>query len=198
MNFKIKKLSIIAFLAAISSVLMTLNFPIILAPSFMKMDLSELPIIIGGFILGPIESVIIAILKVLVKFVLKPSTSTYIGELANLIGSVSYVLPASIIYNKLKTKRRAIYGMALGVVLASVICTISNKLFIFPMYMKLYEMTESSIIKMCSAIMPFIDNMNKVYLYSVLPFNVIKYLITTIITYFLYKKISIQIKNILG
>ena len=198
MNFKIKKLSIIAFLAAISSVLMTFNFPIILAPSFMKMDLSELPIMIGGFVLGPIESVIIAILKVLVKFVLKPSTSMYTGELANLIGSVSYVLPASIIYNKFKTKRRAIYGMALGVVLASVICTISNKLFIFPMYMELYGMTESSIIKICSAIMPFIDNMNKVYLYSVLPFNVIKYLITTIITYFLYKKISIQIKNILG
>lgn len=197
MNKNIKKIAVIAFLSAVSAVLMYIDFPIPIAPTFMKMDLSELPVIIGGFVLGPIECIIIAVVKVLIKFVIKGTSTMFIGELANIIGSISYALPASLIYQKLKTKKRAILGLVIGTGLSSAICTICNSVFIFPLYINIFHMSEEGIIKMCNAILPFIDSMNKVYLCSVLPFNIIKYTVTSIITCIFYKNISRTIKNIL-
>ena len=198
MNKSVKKIAIIALFSAISAILMYFDFPLPIAPSFMKMDLSELPVIIGGFTLGPIACVAIAILKVLIKFVIKGTSTMFLGELANIIGSISYALPASIMYKSLKTKKRAIIGLVIGVVLSSIVCTVCNATFIFPIYINIFHMSEDIIIKMCSAILPFIDSMAKVYLFSVFPFNIIKFTITSIITYIFYKNISKQIKNILN
>lgn len=194
---KIKKIAIIALFTAISSVLMYFDFPLPIAPSFMKMDLSELPVIIGAFLLGPIDCIIIAVLKILIKLSLKGTSTFFVGELANLIGSISYALPSSIIYAKLKTKKRAIVGLTIGTILASIICTLSNAIFIFPIYMNALNWTNEKIIAMCKALIPFIDSMSKVYLYSILPFNLIKFAITSIITYIFYKKISYFVKSIL-
>ncbi|MBO6119680.1 MAG: ECF transporter S component [Lachnospiraceae bacterium] len=197
MDKNIKRIAIIALLSAISAVLMYFDFPLPIAPAFMKMDLSELPVIIGGFVLGPIECIAIAIVKVLIKFVLKGTSTMFLGELANIIGSISYALPASIIYKMLKTKKRAKFGLALGVILSSILCTLCNAIFIFPIYINVFNMSEEAIIKMCNAILPFVDSMPKVYLLSVFPFNIIKFTITSIITYLFYKHISKPIKNIL-
>ena len=198
MNNKIKKISIVALFSALSAILMYFDFPLPIAPTFMKMDLSELPVIIGGFVLGPVECVSIAVFKVLIKFVLKGTSTMFLGELANIIGSITYALPASIIYKSLKTKERAVIGMIIGIILASVACTLCNALFLFPLYIKAFHMSEEVIIKMCSAIVPFIDSMTKVYLFSVLPFNIVKFSIASIITYIFYKNISKHIKSILS
>ncbi|MBR3288454.1 MAG: ECF transporter S component [Lachnospiraceae bacterium] len=198
MNNKIKKISIVALFSALSAILMYFDFPLPIAPTFMKMDLSELPVIIGGFVLGPFECISIAVFKVLIKFVIKGTSTMFLGELANIIGSISYALPASIIYKALKTKERAVIGMIIGIVLASVVCTLCNALFLFPLYIKVFHMSEEVIIKMCSTIIPFIDSMTKVYLFSVLPFNIVKFSIASIITYIFYKNISKHIKSILS
>ena len=197
MKKSMKKIAIIALFSAIGAILMYIDFPIPIAPSFMKMDLSELPVIIGGFLLGPVASVVIAILKVMIKFVIKGTSTMFVGELANIIGSVSYALPATLIYTKLKTKKRAIIGLIVGTITASVIITCCNATFIFPLYIKVLHMSEESIIKMCSKILPFIDNMSKVYILSVFPFNIIKFTTTSVITLLFYKNISRTIKNIL-
>lgn len=197
MKKSMKKIAIIALFSAIGAILMYIDFPIPIAPSFMKMDLSELPVIIGGFLLGPVASVVIAILKVMIKFVIKGTSTMFVGELANIIGSVSYALPATLIYTKLKTKKRAIIGLIVGTITASVIITCCNATFIFPLYIKVFHMSEESIIKMCSKILPFIDNMSKVYILSVFPFNIIKFTTTSVITLLFYKNISRTIKNIL-
>ena len=197
MNKNIKKIAIIALFSALSAILMYFDFPLPLAPNFMKMDLSELPVIIGGFILGPIECIVIAILKVLIKFVLKGTSTMFLGELANIIGGITYALPASIIYKSLKTKKRAVIGLVIGVILSSVVCTVCNALFLFPLYINVFQMSEEVIIKMCNAILPFIDSMMKVYIFSVFPFNIIKFTITSIITYIFYKNISKHIKSLL-
>ena len=195
---KNKKIAIIALFSAIGAILMYIDFPLPIAPSFMKMDLSELPVIIGGFLLGPIECVIITILKVIIKFVIKGTSTMFIGEIANIIGSMSCALPASIIYSKMKTKKRAIFGLITGIFSSSIIMTLCNMLFIFPAYIKItmFHMSEEKIITKCSEIFPFIDSMPKVYLLSVLPFNLVKYTTVSIITFIFYKKISIIIKNI--
>lgn len=197
MSVRIKKIAIIALFSAVSAILMYFDFPILIAPAFMKMDLSELPVIVGGFVFGPLAAVAIAVIKVLIKFVLKGTSTFFLGELANIIGSISYALPASIIYKSLKTKKRAIIGLIIGTILSSIVCTICNATFIFPIYINVFSMSEETIIKMCSAILPAIDSMTKVYLFSVLPFNLIKYSITSIITYIFYKQISKPLKYLL-
>ena len=194
MSHRNKRIAIIALFSAISAVLMYFDFPLPIAPTFMKMDLSELPVIIGGFALSPITCVIIAILKVLIKIAFKFTSTMFLGEIANLLGSIAYALPASIIYAKMKTKKRAVIGLVVGIVLSSIVCTLCNALFLFPLYMNVFHMTEDKIIAMCSAIFPFINDMNKVYLFSVLPFNIVKFSIVSIITYFFYKNISRSIK----
>ena len=198
MNNKIKKISIVALFSALSAMFMYFDFPLPIAPTFMKMDLSELPVIIGGFVLGPIECISIAIFKVLIKFVIKGTSTMFLGEIANIIGSISYALPASIIYKALKTKERAIVGMIIGIILASIVCTLCNAVFLFPIYINIFHMSEETIIKMCNTIIPFIDSMTKVYLFSVLPFNLVKFSISSIITYVFYKNISKHIKSILN
>ena len=198
MNNKIKKISIVALFSALSAMFMYFDFPLPIAPTFMKMDLSELPVIIGGFVLGPIECISIAIFKVIIKFVLKGTSTMFLGEIANIIGSISYALPASIIYKALKTKERAIVGMIIGIILASIVCTLCNAVFLFPLYINIFHMSEETIIKMCNTVVPFIDSMTKVYLFSVLPFNLVKFSISSIITYVFYKNISKHIKSILN
>ncbi len=197
MNNKIKKISIIAMFSAIGGILMFLDFQLPMFLSFMKMDLSDLPVIIGGFIFGPLDSIIIAVLKILIKLLLKPTSTVYVGEIANLIGSILYSLPASLIYIKFKNKKRAIIGLIIGVIVASVGITICNMIFIFPFYMQLFNITDVIIIGMCNKIFPYIDSMFKVYLLSVLPFNLVKYGLSSIITFLFYKRISKTIKYIL-
>ncbi len=191
------KIALVALFSAIGAILMYLDFPLPIAPSFIKMDLSELPVIIGGFLMGPISCIAISVLKVLIKFVIKGTSTMFVGELANIIGSIAYALPASIIYSKLKTKQRAIIGLIIGTILSSIIITLCNASFIFPIYIKVFNMSEDAIIKMCNKIFPFIDSMGKVYILSVFPFNIVKFTITSIITCIFYKNISKTIKNIL-
>ena len=192
------KIIIISMLSAIAMVLMFIDFPVFFAPSFMKFDISDLPIMIGGFLYGPIYGIIIAILKILLKIVFKPTSTMFVGEISNLIGSIFYVVPASIIYKQLKNKKNAIVGLIVGIISTSIACTLSNILFIFPTYMKLYELSKESIIKMCQMINPYIDSMTKVMLLSVLPFNLFKYIIVSFITWLLYKNISNIIKKYEG
>ena len=189
-NKKIKKIALIAFFSAMSAILMFFDFPLPIAPSFMKMDLSELPVIIGGFILGPIPCITISVLKVLIKFIIKGTSTMFLGETANLIGSIAYSLPSSIIYSKLKNKKRAVNGLVFGTILSSIVCTLFNAFLLFPLYMNVFHMGEEVIIGMCRAILPFIDSMLKVMLFSVFPFNILKFSITSIITYMLYKNVS--------
>ena len=178
MNKSIKKIAVIALFSAIGAILMYLDFPLPIAPSFMKMDLSDLPVIVGGFLMGPISSVIIAILKVLIKFVIKGTSTMFVGELANIIGGV-------------------ILGLIVGVIISSVVITACNALFIFPLYIKIFHMSEEVIINMCNKIFPFIDNMGKVYILSVFPFNIFKFTSSSIITILFYKNISKTVKSIL-
>ena len=192
-----KYIAVVAFFGALSAILMFFDFPLPIAPAFMKMDLSDLPVIIGSFLLGPVEGVIISLMKILIKVFLKGTSTIFVGEAANFIGSVSYALPAAIIYGKLKTMKRAIIGLILGTIIASIVITICNASFIFPLYINLFNMSEEVIIGMCKAINPYIDSMLKVMLLSVFPFNIIKYTVTSIITFIFYKHISRAVKSII-
>lgn len=102
----IKHMSMIGMMGALSTILMLFDFPVPLAPTFAKMDFSELPIILCGFMYGPLAGITTAVVKIILNFVLNGTDTMGVGELANLIGSVSYLLPSVLIYRKQKGKKR--------------------------------------------------------------------------------------------
>ena len=112
----LNKMIKISLLAAIAVVLMYFDFPIIPAFPWLKIDLSEVPALMGGFAYGPLTGGVIIILKVLLRFLIKGTETGFIGEIANIIVGVSLVKPAAWIYNRNKSKKSAIIGMIVGVI----------------------------------------------------------------------------------
>lgn len=192
---KTKNLVVTAMLGAISGVLMVLEIPMFFVLPFIKLDLSELPIMIGGFVMGPVWGILVAIIKILVKLVIKGTSTAFVGELANLSAALLYMLPAAIIYRKNKTRKHAGIGMAVGTLAASVGMVILNTFVMFPFYMNLFGIDEAALIGMSSQANPLATNMLSIMLFMIFPFNIVKYGIVSILTMLVYKRISGLIKN---
>ncbi|MBR3971888.1 MAG: ECF transporter S component [Ruminococcus sp.] len=193
--FNTRTLVSCAMLAACAVILIELEISLpFIAPPFYKFDFSELPALIGAFSMGPVAGVIIELIKVLVKLI--TTTTMGIGELANFVLGCIFIVPAAIIYKKKKTKKRAVIGVIVGSVLMSVLAVFINAFIMIPLYASLFEMPVETIIQMGAAIFPFIDSMFDFCLACVLPFNLIKVLLVSAITMFIYKPLSILIKGI--
>ena len=89
-----KKIVLVGVFGAISTVLMLLSFNVPFIPTFVKLDFSDLPVLLGGYLLGPLHGSLIALIKVLLNFFYNGSMTFGIGETVNLIGSLSFMLPA--------------------------------------------------------------------------------------------------------
>lgn len=186
-----KRIAIIAIMSAIAAILMVIDFPVsFLAPSFYKMDISDLPCLIGSFSLGPLAGVLIELLKILIKLMIKPTSTAFVGELSNFLCGISLCIPAALIYKKEHDKKGAIKGLAFGGIIMVVISSILNYAFIIPSYVKLYGMPLEAIIKAGNQIFPIVKDKLSFVLICVSPFNLLKGVIVGILTFFLYKRIS--------
>ncbi len=195
---KTKKMVLTAVLGAISGILMLLEFPLPLIPPFVKMDFSELPVVLGGFIMGPLNGSLIAVIKIILNFLLNGTSTAGVGEIANLIYSLGYMLPAVFIYHKFRSKKGASVSLAIGTVITSIIAVIINIFIVFPLYGKLMGIDIPAIVSMCNAVNPYVKDMVSLMLFSMLPFNLFKYGVTSIITFLLYKKLSSIIRNFIS
>lgn len=190
----IKNIARIAILGSLGAVLMLIDFPIFVAPSFYKLDLSDLPCLIGGFAMGVVPAFFIQVVKILVKLLFKPTSSAFVGEIASFIISCSYCMVASFIYQINKSKKGAIKAMVISSLAACIIACICNYFFIIPAYVKLYNMPLEAIIAMGNAIFSVINDKLSFVLFCVLPFNVIKVVIIDILSLCLYKRVSRLLK----
>lgn len=190
----VKNMAVIAILGVLGAILMMFDFPIAIAPAFYKLDLSDLPCLIGGFALGPIPALFIELIKIIVKLLIKPTSTAFVGELAAFIISSSFVFTAALIYKNNKTRNNALKAMVIGTIVMAIVGTIANYLFIIPFYVKMYNMPLETIIGMGQAIFPIIKDKLSFVLCCVLPFNIIKGTIASIVTLILYKRISVILK----
>ena len=192
---KINKLVIMAMFSAVAAVLMYVEFPItFIAPAFYEMDLSEVPVMIGSFMLGPCAGVIMEAVKVLLKLVLKGTSTAFVGDFANFILGCALVVPASVLYHTKKTKKRAVIGLVTGGIVLIVSGVFLNALYLLPKYSQLYGMPVETFINMGAAINPAISNIFTFVILAVAPFNLIKATVVGIITMLLYKYLSRLIK----
>ncbi|MDO4940639.1 MAG: ECF transporter S component [Erysipelotrichaceae bacterium] len=185
----------IAVLAAIAAVLMIIDVPIFVAPSFYKLDVSDLPCLIGGFSMGGVPCVFIIIIKIILKLLFKPTSTAFVGEMAALVCSLAFCLPASYIYKKNRTKKGAIKAMVISTIIVTVVSCLANYLFIIPAYVNLFHMPLEAIIAAGKEIFPIINNKLDFVLLCVAPFNLIKYILVDILSLVSYKHVSPLLKS---
>lgn len=193
-----KMLCFVGLFGALSTVLMLFKIPLFFAPAFMKLDVAELPAIIGSFMFGPVAGVCIVLVKLALNLLINGTDSMYVGEVSNLFLSSTYVLTASLIYQRHKTRRQATVSLITAVFATSVIAVFSNTLFIFPAYAVVYGLEMESLVAMASAVNPFVKDTFTMMLWSVLPFNLVKYGVVSVITFLVYKKLHMFILRILN
>ena len=182
----IRRLTGTAMLSAIAYVLMFLEFPIPLIPSFIKMDFSELPALIASFAYGPAAGVIVCLIKNLIH--LLNTQSGGVGELSNFILGAVFVFIAGIIYKKIHNKKGAVTGAVAGAVVMGVISVFTNYYVVYPIYTNFMPM--EAIIGAYQLIYPGVKDLWGCLLIFNLPFTVFKGLCSVIITIFIYKPLS--------
>ena len=186
MKLNLKNMVLASIMGAISGVLMLFKFPLPIAPTFMKMDFSDSVLIIGGFLTGPVYSLAMIFIKWIVKLIITSTSTAYAGELSGLILNISFILPMSYFYSKNKTKKTAIILMIIFSITTSLIAIFTNIYMIFP----LYGLSGNAIVGPFKVLFPFVDSVWQVMLISILPFNLMKIAVNSIIALILYKKVS--------
>ena len=183
-------MSFVALFAALAGVLMLLELPLFFAPSFYKLDLSELPVLICAFYLGPAAGVVCEFLKVVLKLLLKGTTTAFVGDFANFAVGCSFVLPAAAFYRKFKSKRGALLAMALGTLCMTIFGSLFNALYLLPKFCELYGMPMSAILELSAAVNPGITGVSTLVLFAVVPFNLLKGVLVSALTFVLYKRVE--------
>lgn len=186
-----KRVSIIGICAAIATVLHMLDFPLpFIAPGFYKLDLSELPVLLCGFYLGPSASVACEGVKILLKLLLKSTSTAFVGDFANFVVGCSFVLPATIWYQTHRNKHSAIMGLILGTLVMTTLGTAFNAVYLLPKFAQLFELPLDQIIAMGAAIHPGVRNVATFVVLCVAPLNVLKGAMVSVLTMLLYKRVA--------
>ena len=189
----VRYMTVTAMLSAVAFALMFFEFSIpFLVPSFIQMDLSELPALIGAFTMGPWYGVIICLIKNLIHLLI--TTTGGVGELSNFILGAAFVLPAGLIYQRKKTKKNAVIGSVLGAAFMALLSVASNYFIVYPVYTAFLPM--DTILAMYQEILPSADTLLKCLVIFNMPFTFVKGMLSVIITLLIYKHISPIIKGV--
>ncbi|MBQ9249726.1 MAG: ECF transporter S component [Oscillospiraceae bacterium] len=180
----------VAIFSCMAGVLMLVEIPLFFAPGFYKMDLSELPILICTFYLGPVAGVISELVKVMIKLLLKGTTTAFVGDFANFAVGCSFVLPASVVYHANPSKKSALTGMIVGTLVMTVFGSAFNAIYLLPKFAQLFGMPLDVIVGMGTAVNSAITSVSTLVLFAVVPFNLLKGIVVSLLTFLLYKRIS--------
>lgn len=178
-------------LSAVAFILMFFDFSVPFMPPFIKMDLSELPALIGSFAMGPLCGVLICLIKnVLHLFI---TTTGGVGELSNFLLGAVFVLPAGLIYRRKKSRKSALLGSLAGAVIMGAFSVISNYFLVYPFYYNF--MSEDMVLSAYQVILPSMENILQCLVCFNMPFTIVKGLFSVVITFFVYKSISPILKG---
>ncbi|MBR3015848.1 MAG: ECF transporter S component [Clostridia bacterium] len=181
--FSTPYLTRMAILTAVASILFLIEIPVV---AFYKLDLSNIPVLLGAFSMGPLAGIIILALKSVIG--LLHSSSAGVGELADFLMGAAFVLPAAVIYHRNKTRKTALIGMGVGTLCMVVVGVLANKFIMLPFYMGAYHMDMDAILKFANV--GGVDSEWKLLLLITAPFNLLKGVVLSIVTGLIYKPLS--------
>ncbi len=185
----------VAMLSAVATILMLFEFPLpFLAPPFYEIDLSEVPVFIGAFAMGPLAGITIEGVKILINLIINGTITAGVGEAANFVMGVVFVLPGALIYKSRKTKADAVLGLTIGSVVMVVASCFINAYIMLPVYASAFKMPIDVIVGMGTKIWPAVDTMFEFVLLCVAPFNLLKGIVVSVVTILIYKPVSPLLK----
>lgn len=183
---KVQMITLVGVFAAISTILMFFELPLPFMPPFLKIDLSGVPILIMGFLYGPLPAIYVTVIKDLVHML---STQTgCVGELADMIVLSSFAVVSSLLYRRNPSHKGVVISVLSGAATITVVGSLANKFMLIPFFSKVMPL--EAIIDACHAINPMIDSMNAYVIFGAAPFNLIKGLILSFLTLLLYQKLA--------
>ena len=192
----IKTLAKIAIMAAIAVVIMLVSFPLpSIAPSFYKLDFSEVAVLIGSFALSPVAGIAIEALKILLNLVFNGTNTAFIGEFANFLMGCALVVPAGFIYQKNRTRKGAVIGIVVGIISMVIAGDLLNYFLLIPAYVSIAHFPLEAIIAAGTKIFPFINSTLSLVLVCVTLFNLVKGILVGTITALVYKRVSPLLKK---
>ncbi len=178
----------IAILASAAAILMALELPVIFMPGFLKLDLSDIPAIIGAFALGPLAGSLIVLLKNLIH--LTSTQTAGIGEMANLFVGIALVVPAAMIYKGKKNRTGAILALLTGTISMTLAAAALNYWVLIPLYQIALHLPPEAIVNMGRVANPLIIDIKTFIVFAIIPFNLFKGIVVSIIAMLVYKKVS--------
>ena len=185
-----KMITQIGMLGAIAVVLMLFDIPLPFAPSFYKIDFSEVPILVGCFAMGPAAGALIELVKIVLNLVMNGTDTAFVGEIANLIIGCALCVPAGIIYKRKKSKKGALIGMGVGILCMTVLGCFINAYILLPTYAAAFNMPIDSLVAMGTAVNANIQSLFTFVIFAVAPFNLLKGALVSLVVLCIYKKIS--------
>jgi riboflavin transporter FmnP len=178
----------VAMLSAVATILMYLEIPLPLVPPFLRLDFSDIPALLAGFAMGPLAGVAVLLVKNAVHAL--ASWSFLVGELANFLIGISFVLPAAIIYQRRKNKRSAVVGMLTGGLVMTVVAGMLNAFVLIPLYASVLNFPVEAIVGMSNEVNPMITDLKTLIFIGITPFNIVKASVNILLTALIYKPLS--------
>lgn len=185
----IRTLVQIGILSAIAVILMLFEIPLPFAPSFYEIDFSEVPVMIGCFVMGPMAGAVIEFIKILLNLVINGTITAGVGEAANFVIGCALCVPAGLVYKKNHTRKGALLGMALGTVIMTVLGCFINAYILLPAYGAAFGMPIDALVEMGTAVNSHITSLATFVVFAVAPFNLLKGTLVSLIVFIIYKKI---------
>ena len=185
-----RKIAMVGVFSAIAAVVHLFDFSLFFFPEFYKLDFSEIPALTGAFAFGPVAGVMIEFCKVLLKLLMKGTSTAFVGDFANFVVGCSFVLPATIWYQTHKNKHSAIMGLVLGTLVMTTLGTAFNAVYLLPKFAQLFELPLDQIIAMGASIHPSVQNVATFVVLCVAPLNLVKGFVVSLLTMLLYKKVA--------
>lgn len=179
----------ISLLGAMAFILMLFEFPIPGFPPFLKLDFSDLPALIGAFALGPISGVVIELIKNILNLTMHGTTTGGIGELANFLVGGVFVYVAAFIYHKNKTRKSALIGLISGTIAMTIVAAVFNYTVLLPLYAVLFGGMDN-VIGAATSGNKNINSVMSLIVIGITPFNILKGVVVSGITFASYKKVS--------
>lgn len=195
--FTTRKVAMVGMFSAIAAILMLFEFPLPFAPAFYELDFSELPILIGTFAFGPAAGVMMEFVKILLKLVIKGTSTAFVGDLANFVVGCSFILPASLVYVFRKSKKSAVVACVTGTLVMTVFGTAFNAFYLLPTFAEMFHMPMEELLAMGAKVNPLMTEGSLLSFVAVCvaPMNLIKGASVSLITMLIYKPLSPIIKT---
>lgn len=188
--FKTSSLVKIGLLSAIALALMLLDFAIPIFPAFLQLDISDVPVVVGTLAMGPLAGIMIELIKNILHALIA-TTTMGIGEVANFIVGIAYIIPLGILYNKNKNTKNVVLGLISGTIIMTIVAGIFNYFILIPLYsIIVFNQPISAFVAMAAQVNGLITNFVTMILLAIVPFNLLKGIIISALGYYLYKMLK--------